>query len=288
MARTVHQAFDEFMRNLEITDLQSTTVSDRQSNVRSILKKELTVLDDFLTGSYRRNTMIRPLKEADVDIFIVLDPSYYNSGNPRGILDKVKKVLVDYYKQGVDVSRNGQAVTIYYTDFRVDVVPAFNRTGGGFIIPNSANQSWIETDPKSHVEIWSAMNSTKGGSFIPVLKALKRWKNTKCDSINSFHLETIALSIFQPIEMNTWNGTLGYFFNIARQKILSNVPDPAPGFYGYVDSYMSYSQKQSCVSPLQTAFDRVTRATEFENDGKHYEAIEQWRLIFGDFFPAYG
>lgn len=289
MATTVNQAFKDFMSNLEITDLQATTVSNRQNNVRAIIKEELTLVDDFLTGSYRRNTMIRPLIDADVDIFVVLHSDYFNSGNPRGILDKVKKVLVDYYGQGIDISRNGQAVTISYTDFRVDVVPAFHRSGGGYLIPNSSNQSWIETNPKSHVEIWSQMNSDKGGSFVPVVKALKRWKNIKCDTISSFHLETMALSIFQGNDMKTWNGTLAHFFNQARTVVLQSIPDPAPGFYGFIDSYLTYSQKLDCVSPIQTAYDRVQRASDFENAGKHYESIEQWRLIFGNnYFPAYG
>ena len=29
----------------------------------------------------------------------------------------------------------------------------FNRTGGGYIMANSINNQWLETDPKKHVEI---------------------------------------------------------------------------------------------------------------------------------------
>lgn len=288
MATTVVQAFQEFMSTLEITDLQSTTASDRQTTVRGIVKKELTVIDDFLTGSYRRNTMIRPLKEADVDIFVVLHSDYFSKNTPRGILDKVKKVLLDHYGQGIDISRNGQAVTIRYSDFHVDVVPGFNRQGGGYLIPNSATQTWIGTDPKSHVAIWSQMNASKNSNFIPVIKALKRWKNTKCDTIRSFHLETLALFIFSPVEMKTWRGSIQYFFNQARTSILLNISDPAPGFNGFVDSYLTFAQKQALVPSIQTAYDRACSAMAFEDAGKHKDAMDQWRLIFGDYFPAYG
>ena len=34
------------------------------------------ILDDFLTGSYARSTMIAPLTEADIDVFVVLDSGY--------------------------------------------------------------------------------------------------------------------------------------------------------------------------------------------------------------------
>jgi hypothetical protein len=41
-------------------------------------RRGLEVLDSFLTGSYRRSTMIAPLKEADVDVFVVLDAKCYS------------------------------------------------------------------------------------------------------------------------------------------------------------------------------------------------------------------
>jgi tRNA nucleotidyltransferase (CCA-adding enzyme) len=79
MASTVRQGFDTFLRNLETTDLQSGTASGRQTAVRGVVAESLTVETSFLTGSYMRNTMIAPLKEADIDIFVVLDDLYYSS-----------------------------------------------------------------------------------------------------------------------------------------------------------------------------------------------------------------
>ena len=48
----------------------------------------------------------------------------------------------------------------------VDVVPAFNRQGGGYLIPNSTNQTWISTDRKKHVEIMTAQNQIHQGKLI--------------------------------------------------------------------------------------------------------------------------
>src|SRR5438093_816690 len=142
MAKTVQQAFEKLKQNLEITDLQASTVSTRQKSVREVVESDLTVLDSFLTGSYMRNTMIGPLKEADVDIFVVLDARYFHhyngqNGGQAGLLDLVKRTLKRTYTRTPDISRNGQAVTIRFDDFVVDVVPGFNRQGGGCLIPNS-------------------------------------------------------------------------------------------------------------------------------------------------------
>lgn len=91
MASTVTQAFTTFKSNLEITDLQSSTVSTRQQNVRDAVTRELTVLNSFLTGSYSRSTLIAPLSLADIDLFTVLDSSYYKADGQAWLLDKVRQ-----------------------------------------------------------------------------------------------------------------------------------------------------------------------------------------------------
>jgi tRNA nucleotidyltransferase (CCA-adding enzyme) len=102
MATTTNQAFLELKENLEITGLQSSTVSTRQTNVREVVEAELEVLDSFLAGSYGRDTMIAPLSEADIDVFVVLKSDYYRqfngqNGGQAGLLDLVKKTLRKTY-----------------------------------------------------------------------------------------------------------------------------------------------------------------------------------------------
>ncbi|MBI4668150.1 MAG: hypothetical protein HY747_03015 [Elusimicrobia bacterium] len=176
MATAIPQSFLKLKQNLEISDLQEATVSTRQQSVRGVIEAGINLVDpfSFLTGSYSRQTLIAPLKEADVDIFFVLDPKYYHhyngqNGNQAGLLDWVKRTLRKTYTKTPDISRNGQAVTIRFDDFVVDVVPGFNRQGGGFLIPNSINQTWISTDPKKHVEIMSAANKAYNGDLIPLI-----------------------------------------------------------------------------------------------------------------------
>jgi hypothetical protein len=65
----IYQGFEKLRQNLEITGLQESTVSTRQRTVREAVSSEMEVLDSFLTGSYRRSTMIAPLSQADIDIF---------------------------------------------------------------------------------------------------------------------------------------------------------------------------------------------------------------------------
>src|SRR5260370_7480466 len=183
MAQTIAEGFQKFRENLNITNLQEDTVSARQQTVRSAMEKEMNVIDSFLTGSYKRHTMIAPLSKADIDIFIVFNSSYYSQDGQGSLLDKVKYMLKKTYPKPPDISRDGQAVTITFTDFKVDVVPAFNRRGGGYLIPNTVLGKWISTNPKDHIEIWSKSNKEHNHNLFLLTKIIKACNNNTYNAL---------------------------------------------------------------------------------------------------------
>lgn len=290
MATTIEAAFDQFKSNLEITDLQTATVSTRQQNVRDAVSEELQILDSFLTGSYSRHTMISPLKEADVDIFVVLDNTYFHhyngqNGGQAGLLDLLKRALKRTYPQTPDISRNGQAVTITFTDFIVDVVPAFYRKGGGYLIPNSIYQSWISTDPKKHIEIWTAENNAHNSNLVPLIKMIKAWNRTINSFFQSFHLEVMALQILHNVRISNYSSSVRFFFDRGRIYVTKKNPDPA-GYQGDVGAYLNTQQRiDDAVSRFQTAYKRALQAEKWANTSYITTAKQEWRKIFGNYFP---
>src|SRR5258706_12202087 len=133
---TVQEAFEQFRSNLELHPDDQADASERQIEIRAVMEKSFDIDYDFLTGSYKRWTKTKPLK--DVDIFCVLGQKERNylSKRPSNLLAAVEAVLADEY--GSDcVSRQRRSVTV---DFGVtedengetggkimsfDVVPAF-------------------------------------------------------------------------------------------------------------------------------------------------------------------
>lgn len=293
MATTIRQSFLELKENLNITDLQTGTVSTRQSSIRKVIEAELSVKDSFLTGSYSRNTMIAPLNEADIDIFFVLDNQYFyryngQNGSQAGLLDLVKRTLRRTYTRTPDISRNGQAVTIRFEDFMVDVVPAFNRQGGGYLIPNSLTQSWISTDPKKHDVIVSQANKNHNGNLIPLIKMIKGWNKNINKYFRSFHLEVLALEMLNNVTISDYPSGVRFFFDKGRALITKQNTDPA-GYGGDIGSYIdSQEMIDEAVAKFQLAFDRAIKAESYESQGYTRSAIDEWRKIFGDYFPTYG
>lgn len=218
----------------------------------------------------------------------MLDPSYFDQSGQAALLDKVKAVLKKTYQTTPAISRNGQAVTITFTDFVVDVVPGFNRNGGGFLIPDSAKKRWIATDPKKHVELWSASNNQHDGELIPLIKMIKAWNKQHSALLRSFHLEAMTRQVLNGVKISSAPSGVRFVFDKARAAVQGSVLDPA-GYGGNVGDYLDTPQKiADVVSRLETAYSRAVDAERLETQGKTSEAIEKWRLVFGDYFPAYG
>jgi len=289
MARTIPQSFRDFCSNLEITDLQQSAVSTRHTNVRDAMNKGFDVLDDFLTGSYSRSTLIAPLSEADIDVFIVLDPKYYSADGPASLLDSAKRTLKLTYPKTPDISRNGQAVTIAFTDFTIDVVPGFYRQGGGYLIPTTSNGGrWLPTDPKVHVDLSTKHNKAHNGDLVPMVKILKCWNRSVNSPFRSFHLEALAWSIFSGIGISDYPSGARYFFDKARNYVRSKLADPA----GYSDDIGYYICNEAAfaavISKLDTAYNRAFKAEKYASENKIPRAVEEWQKVFGDYFPSYG
>jgi hypothetical protein len=293
MAISIPASFEGLKSNLEITMPQGTTISTRQQAVRSCISNAMTVVDDFLTGSYARSTMIAPLKEADIDIFITLDPKYYyhyngQNGGPAGLLDYAKRTLLKTYSTTPDISRNGQAVTIRFTDFVVDVVIGFNRTGGGYLIANSVDNRWLETDPKKHVALMSAANKAHAGNLVPLIKMIKAWNKTHGSFFRSFHLEVLALEVLNNVKITDFPSGVRFFFDKVRTNVKGKNPDPA-GYGDDIGRYINTPAKVTeAVAHIQAAHDQSLRAEQFAVRDDIRNSVEAWRKLFPGYFPAYG
>ena len=287
MATAIVSSFQKLRENLEITMPQSSIISTRQANVRDVVKGSMDVLDSFLTGSYMRSTMIAPLSEADIDIFIVMHPKYFESDGQANLLDKVKRALLKTYTKTPKISRNGQAVTITFTDFVVDVVPAFNRKGGGYLIPNSKQKSWIATNPKVHVDLMIEKNKAHKGDLVPIVKMIKGWNRNINNSFVSFRLELLAMKIFENVNITDYSSGMRYFFDKGREGIKFKAKDPVE-YGGEISGLNNISTQAEAISRFETAYSRAMKAEQYAKLGFIKNAVEEWRKIFGDYFPAYG
>jgi hypothetical protein len=224
---------------------------------------------------------------------VVLDRDYKQRG-PRAVLDLVKKALLVEYPKTPEISRNGQAVTITFSDFVVDVVPAFVRPwwtwDDGWDICDSGSDRWIATNPKRHVGISASANRLHGGQLVPRIKQLKAWNRTVGEPLHSFHVEALAWSIFgrswwwyssQPSDWASAN----YFFKKARGKLREPLHDPA-GTGKDVAAYLHGTALDAAVSKVERAYERCVQAEKAFAADDLAAMHEAYDRVFGNYYPA--
>jgi len=291
---SVNDAFAKFKSNLEIGDREEADAIRRREQVYECLCDNLQIADRFLTGSYRRETKTKPLK--DVDLFILLKESErgFLSGPAKEILEVFGGVLGPKYGSGrvgfghhsvrVDFGRRVDAdVTDGIMSF--DIVPAFTDPAGGYQIPNAVSDRWMRSDPRIHATQATAANAALGGKWKPLVKMLKKWNEHNGKPIKpSFLIEVMAMEMIHP-PFNSYPYDLRQFLADAVAKITWIWPDPArlgPAVSERMNT--DPAQTTQAVAALRAAESACTRAMVHERAGRTGEALNQWQLLFGPLF----
>jgi|GEM_PF-248184 len=299
MLLTVAEAFTKFRSNLEPTSSEATDASRRQTKVRQQVGAELAVADSFLTGSYARNTAVRPLK--DVDIMVVLgdDERGYLDQVPSNILNKTRDILEAHYPGRV--STQARSVTVKFGTkvvndtadkvVAIDVVPAFI-DGDNYKIPDTRASTWMSTNPKVHKQLATSCNTDLSGHWVPMVKMIKKANSHAGESRSSgkpvkpsFLLEVMARRLI----VGPWTGTLPLelraFFASAADLIDQPWPDPAGLGPDVSDRLHSSSgdlaAARSWLNDTVATCDLALRQARNDQVGA---ALATWQGLFGPLF----
>src|SRR3990167_1240926 len=237
---TTEEFFKTLASKVELTQSEADRIAKKHNWLRKKLREKLSVEDDFLTGSYARNTMIRPKdsEKFDIDFFLAFSRQDYGESELVDLLKTVKAAL-DEIKSGdsdiekIDDKQRRSIGVIYKDNFQIDVVPAIQiEKDKRYKIFDKSTLQAVESNPKLHGSNLTSANETSesGGvkRLVPIVKLLKSWKREKCDYVKSFHLEMLAVEILGGEEISSYSQGLFKFFTNAAQNLQSaGMKDPA-------------------------------------------------------------
>ena len=292
---TIDEAFRKFKSRLELNEKEQKNASARHNEIREHLRNRFALDDDFLTGSYKRYTKTKPLK--DVDIFCVLGSKekHFRSEHPSKILQAFEKALAEKYgAAAVSVQRRSVCVDFGVvvdaednTDYRVvsmDAVPAF-ALGQNYEIPDKDDGKWMKTNPKVHAEKAIEAHDAYDGEWKGIVRMMKYWNNHHDKPIKpSFLIEVMALECLHP----PFNGCFDYEFQGAfatfADRIFDTWADPA-ALGPPVSDMMTVETKKMTCATLKQAAREATIAIDLARQGKNGDALQAWRTLFGPKFP---
>lgn len=276
----IDEAFKKLKSNLEITPTESKLAQTRHLLVRNHIETEWTLQDHFLTGSYKRDTKTKKLK--DVDIFIVLDPN-----GPQGWLSErsgweavraLRNLLASKWN---DLVEDDNVVTINYGDEDVasyEVAPVFPRAGGGYHMPNGAG--WMATNPPAQAELVTKKNKECNEQFVPFVKMVKGINREAGEPINpAFLIEVMALEVVLPPFQN-YRNEIRFFLASVVDRITDNWSDPV-GIGPDVNAGVSLGERRQLSNVVRDWLWIVEEALQLEYDQKDRAAVEKWRELFG-------
>ncbi len=296
---TVDEAFRKFKSRLELNDKEQANASARQQEVRDYLDTKFSIDNSFLTGSYKRHTKTKPLK--DIDIFFVMKESerHYRGKAPSVIIKDSYDALVEKYGEKA-VRKQSRSVNVDFgividaednTDYRivsVDVVPAFT-AGDDYEIPDTDTGEWIKTNPKIHAEKAVAAHQAFSSEWKGLVRMVKYWNNNPRHGADkpvkpSFLIEVMALECLYGGWQGQFDRELQALFATLADRIFDVWPDPA-GLGPAISNGMDNARKQRARDLLTAASRDASIAIDHTRRGRNGDALKAWRALFGPKFP---
>jgi len=211
--------------NIEPTKAQKEGAKRSHNYLRDVLctgQMASRITDHYLSGSYSRDTAIRPLD--DVDIIFVIDPSKWGTGllslfmkpAPEKVLHSFANAIRYRYPIS-SIYGQRRSVRLELSHLDIDVVPAvIDSSNSDFIwIPDRNSGDWIKSSPKRHGANTTDVNKHQGNRFKPLVKLLKHWNGNLPSTVKlkSFAIETMAVRLFQKVSFQSLEQGLLEFFD---------------------------------------------------------------------------
>lgn len=276
---TLLQRIDQFIDKITVSDRQEDNISASVSNLTSHLTNKdnnLHVHEVFTNGSYERDTIITPLD--DIDLFAVLKEEEWKdeSGNlpkPQAVLTKFRDYLNGQNDYKGKVKQDRPCVTIKLSDKDFDVLPSFEQTGGGYLIPNYDLTGWTYSYPQQLADQLDKANRTNKYKLKPLIRAVKYWNRENDKLIPSFHIEEAAINIFQINSFTNYEEAVRVWFNNAEYNLSST-------------KFKSPQDYTSAVNKIKKIKEKLNNAKKLYDGSKEGEAIKIWKEIFNGAFSA--
>lgn len=298
---SIQTQFQKLLHDIEPSPTTKKNASSTHTALRKFLRehsnfKEVHV-DTFLSGSYKRDTAIRPRvrdgEEDRPDIDIIVVTNHTLNSNPNDVLDQLYTILKEKYE---DIRKQTRSVGLSTSKADMDVVPIIAPSGveGTLYIPDRKLNQWLVTNPPAHTSWTIEMNEAADGSFKPLVKLVKWWRresSTIAKRPKGFVIECITAecmnlqeSQFADLFIGMLEGVVDrYRLDIENDRV-PVIADPAVLGNSVTDG-MSFASFEGFYKKAE-AHAKLGRDAQLEEDPD--KALAMWRELFGNRFPKPG
>jgi len=270
------------------SDLDSVSVG--YQNIKHILDQayDLNIRQVFLSGSFARGAMIRPLHT--IDVMAVMAPPREKQDSVTQILQQLKGILAKG-SPGSNIEMAVNQVIITQKDIAFGIIPVLvvlENGQGRLMIPCKEGGFWIARNP-AMPDQWMEQAATRNGpSFLPFLRLIKAWQKVNCSYINSFHLELLTDMIASKIKLDlSFESVYQWFwytYNFMNQNKKPFIREPRSTDV-YADEYIyANSITFNRFSRILTdSYNLARQGIIYHRAGEHKMAMTRWKVLFGTY-----
>lgn len=286
MSNSLAQTFDHFRDAIEMKPELKSTITVQETRLREGLQKRWPSSTLFFSGSFGRKTKIEPI--SDVDIFMVRPEQYREIGripiSQEQLLNEVTaevRLLFPHHT----IRLQTRSLGIVLPQFRIDLVPAFSRTGGGYFIPDRSpgTPNWRFTHPDKQLEFTKSVHQATGQMAIPLVKMVKVWNRNRHVGLKSYHVEVLVLRALSGKPSSYAEG-LRTVFERLEHAIKRPCGDPGESG-GTLDTYLDAHTRARASEEAKRAAAQMTEALGLVTLKREAEAIRLVADLMGPSFP---
>jgi hypothetical protein len=262
-AWAVESVLRQVVADVEPTASQKKGARRSHSHLRDLLdtgQMSAKIVNSYLSGSYARDTAIRPLD--DVDVIFEIDPAAWSTGifsshpSPERVLESFATAIRRRYTLS-SVYGQRRSVRLELNHLDIDVVPAIPvaADSGVILVPDRKTGDWIKSSPQRHSDNATQVNGRRQGKFKPLVKLAKFWNSNLPESARckSFMIETIAVRIFAGTSFDTLADGLLLFWDFLASRYDHPTLHRWPDSFGMSFGWFSISVPDAAGTGSNTA-----------------------------------
>lgn len=283
------QAFEDFVASLQVDNQE-----DIDGKFKTITKRLNTSYWDssseeehgYQVGSLGRHTAIKGVSDMDM-LFVLPDALYtkydnYEGNGQSALLQSVKTEIKKRYPNTI-VRGDGQVVVVTFTNYEVEVCPAFEESDGSYTYPDSNNGGkWKRTDPMPEIGESEYMIEHTNQHFQYVCQMVRAWKNHIGFKMGGLLVDTLVHKFFKKYP-DYESATFEDYLSLCKDlfSYLKDLNKDQKYWNALGSNQQVYNKGGAFVGKAKKAYEKLKDLDE--ESETIYDALQE---IFGKNFPV--
>ncbi|MFJ8072262.1 nucleotidyltransferase [Peribacillus sp. NPDC096447] len=285
------ESFENFVELLQVdneTDINTKFKSITKRLNTSYYSNTSEEDHGYIVGSLGRRTAIRGV--SDLDMLFVMPKSKFkqydeHKGNGQSALlqDVKAQIKIKYPHESIKVHGDGQVVVITFSNYEVEVCPAFENTDGSYKYPDTHdNGKWKRTDPMVEIGESEYMIDHTNEHFKYICQMVRAWKNNIGFKMGGLLVDTLVhkfLTNYPQYQTATFEDYLFLFKDLFCY--LKGLKKDQKYWLALGSKQHVYNKGGAFVAKAEKAYNNIKDLTE-ESD----ELYDKLQEVFGSKFPV--